>query len=79
MEVLFQLLIYSQLYFFVTVLLYGYEMVHDEGQVACRTQKIAEDAVQIAQASMRQVQEYYGIRCLLDTEGKIGKNWFDCH
>lgn len=53
--------------------------VHDEGQLACRTQKIAEDAVQIAQASMRQVQEYYGIRCQLDTEGKIGKNWFDCH
>lgn len=53
--------------------------VHDEGQVACRTQKIAEDAVQIAQASMRQVQEYYGIRCQLDTEGKIGRNWYDCH
>lgn len=53
--------------------------VHDEGQLACRTQEIAEDAVRIAQESMRQTQEYYGIRCQLDTEGKIGRNWCDCH
>lgn len=53
--------------------------VHDEEQVACRTQQIAEDAVRIAQESMRQTQEYYGIRCQLDTEGKIGRNWATCH
>lgn len=53
--------------------------VHDEGQVACRTKEIAEDAIRIAQESMRQTQDYYGIRCQLDTEGKIGKNWYECH
>ena len=53
--------------------------VHDEGQLSCRTRRIAEEAVRIAQESMRQTQEYYGIRCQLDTEGKIGRNWFDCH
>ena len=53
--------------------------VHDEGQLSCRTRQIAEEAVRIAQESMRQTQEYYGIRCQLDTEGKIGRNWFDCH
>ena len=29
--------------------------------------------------ALNQTQEYYGIRCQLDTEGKIGRNWFDCH
>lgn len=53
--------------------------VHDEGQLSCRTLQIAEEAVRIAQESMRQTQEYYGIRCQLDTEGKIGRNWYDCH
>ena len=53
--------------------------VHDEGQLSCRTRQIAEEAVRIAQESMRQTQEYYGIRCQLDTEGKIGQNWYDCH
>lgn len=53
--------------------------IHDESQIACRTQEIAEDAIRIAQESMRQTQEYYGIRCQLDTEGKIGRNWATCH
>lgn len=53
--------------------------VHDEGQLACRTKEIAEKAVEIAQASMREAQAYYGFRVQLDTEGKIGRNWCDCH
>ncbi len=53
--------------------------VHDEGQLACRTKEIAERAVEIAQESMREAQEYYGFRVQLDTEGKIGRNWCDCH
>ena len=52
---------------------------HDEEQVACRTLKIAEDAVRIAQESMREAQHYFHFRVQLDTEGKIGKNWADCH
>lgn len=53
--------------------------IHDESQIACRTKEIAEDAIRIAQESMRQTQEYYGIRCQLDTEGKIGRDWATCH
>lgn len=53
--------------------------IHDEMQVACRTEEIAKTVVQVAQTSMRETQEYYGFRVQLDTEGKIGKNWSDCH
>ena len=48
-------------------------------QIACRTEEIAKTVVQVAQTSMRETQEYYGFRVQLDTEGKIGKNWSDCH
>lgn len=53
--------------------------IHDEAQLACRTQEIAEVAVQVAQTSMREAQEFFGFRVQLDTEGKIGQNWADCH
>ena len=53
--------------------------VHDETQIACRTRKIAEDCVRIAQESMRQTQEFFKFNCQLDTEGEIGDNWYDCH
>lgn len=53
--------------------------VHDETQIACRTREIAEDCVRIAQESMRQTQEFFKFNCQLDTEGKIGTNWYSCH
>ena len=53
--------------------------VHDEVQVACRTKEIAETVIKVAQESMRQAQEFFGFRVQLDTEGKIGRSWFDCH
>ena len=53
--------------------------VHDETQIACRTMEIAEDCVRIAQESMRQTQEFFKFNCQLDTEGKIGTNWYSCH
>ena len=53
--------------------------VHDEGQYACRTREIAEACVRIAQESMRQVQQEFNFRAQLDTEGKIGNNWCECH
>lgn len=53
--------------------------VHDEVQVAARTKEIAEHIVEICQISMREVGEHFKFRCRLDTEGKIGKNWADCH
>lgn len=51
----------------------------DEVQVACRTKEIAETVVKVAQESMRQTQEYFRFRVQLDTEGKIGRSWYDCH
>lgn len=53
--------------------------IHDEGQWACRTPEIAEIVVAEAQAAMRETQEFFGFRMQLDTEGKIGKNWAECH
>ena len=53
--------------------------VHDEFQCACRTPEIATLVVSTAQAAMRKTQEILGFRMQLDTEGKIGKNWADCH
>ncbi len=53
--------------------------IHDEIQVACRTKKIAEIVVQEAQKAMRDTQEIVGFRMQLDTDGKIGRNWADCH
>lgn len=53
--------------------------VHDEGQYACRTEEVAEDCVRIAQESVRQVQREFNFRAQLDTEGKIGYTWNDCH
>lgn len=53
--------------------------VHDEVQVACRTKEIAETVIKVAQESMRQTQKFFGFRVQLDTEGKVGKNWADCH
>lgn len=53
--------------------------VHDEAQVACRTEEIAKIVIEEAQLSMREAQSYYSFRVQLDTEGKIGKNWCDCH
>lgn len=53
--------------------------VHDEVQIACRTQEIAETVVEVAQESMREAQRFFNFRVQLDTEGKIGRNWADCH
>lgn len=53
--------------------------VHDEIQVACRTEEIAKKVVVVAQQAMRNVQQKFGFKTQLDTEGKIGKSWKDCH
>lgn len=52
---------------------------HDEVQIACRTKELAELVVLEAQRAVRDTQEFFKIRIQLDTEGKIGKNWRDCH
>ncbi|MGL5583262.1 MAG: DNA polymerase [Cetobacterium sp.] len=53
--------------------------VHDEYQLACRTEEIAQRAIEIAQIAMRKVGEDWNFKCPLDTEGKMGANWAVCH
>ena len=53
--------------------------VHDEFQCACRTKEIADIVVREAQEAMRDTQRIFNFRVQLDTEGKIGRSWFDCH
>lgn len=53
--------------------------VHDEQQIACRTEEIADIVIREAQAAMRDTQAHFHFRVQLDTEGIKGKNWCDCH
>lgn len=53
--------------------------VHDEQQFAARNQEVADALVEVCQFAMRNVGEYYKWRMALDTEGKIGYTWADCH
>lgn len=53
--------------------------IHDEIQVACRTHEIAQLVIDTAQTAMRTVQAHYNFHCQLDTEGKIGSNWYETH
>ena len=48
-------------------------------QVSCRTREIAEDVLVLAQEAMRETGEYFKFRMPLDTDGKIGANWAECH
>lgn len=53
--------------------------VHDEQQIACRTEEIADIVIREAQEAMRDTQAHFHFRVQLDTEGIKGKNWCDCH
>ena len=53
--------------------------VHDEEQVAARNQEIAAIIKEEGQSAMRDTQAFFNFRVQLDTEGKIGANWAECH
>lgn len=53
--------------------------IHDEQQIACRTEEIAKIVCEEAQLAMRDTQEYFHFNVRLDTEGIIGHNWYECH
>lgn len=53
--------------------------VHDEQQIACRSEEIAKIVCEEAQQAMRDTQEFFNFKVQLDTEGIIGHNWFECH
>ena len=53
--------------------------IHDEQQLACRTEEIAKVVIEVSQQAMRWVGDHFNFRCQLDTEGKMGPNWAVCH
>jgi DNA polymerase I-like protein with 3'-5' exonuclease and polymerase domains len=52
--------------------------VHDEFQFEC-PKEIAEEAGKAARMSIIEAGEFYQLRCPLDGEYKIGKNWKETH
>ena len=53
--------------------------VHDEVQVAARTREIADVVAQVCRDEAVKVGEFFGFRCPLAGDAKIGKNWAECH
>jgi DNA polymerase I-like protein with 3'-5' exonuclease and polymerase domains len=53
-------------------------MVHDEVQITCKpqyTQAIQAEAMQ----AFPQAQEFYGFRCLIEGDSRVGKSWSETH
>jgi len=53
-------------------------MVHDEIQIACKpqhTEAIREQAMQ----AFPQAQEFFGFRCLIEGDSRVGSTWADTH
>jgi len=53
-------------------------MVHDEIQIACKpqhTEAIREQAMQ----AFPQAQEFFGFRCLIQGDSRVGSTWADTH
>jgi len=53
-------------------------MVHDEIQIACapqHTETICEQALR----AFPQAQEFFGFRCLIEGDSRVGSNWFETH
>ncbi|WP_432473708.1 DNA polymerase [Amphritea sp. HPY] len=53
--------------------------VHDEYQIACRTQSIADLVGRIAREAMKEVGRTFKFACELDADCKIGPDWSKTH
>jgi DNA polymerase-1 len=53
--------------------------VHDEVQIACKTQAIAEQIGQACKEAMAATAEIFNFRCPLEADFAIGKSWADTH
>lgn len=53
--------------------------VHDEVQIACRTQAIAERIGALSQVAMTRTEEAFAFRCPLASEFAVGKSWAETH
>jgi hypothetical protein len=53
--------------------------VHDEYQIAARTEELAHEIGEVSQWAIKEVEKYFGFGCPLDADFKIGKSWAECH
>nr|DAW75695.1 MAG TPA: DNA POLYMERASE [Caudoviricetes sp.] len=53
--------------------------IHDECQYSCKDEATANIIIEEAQEAMCDAQHKLGFKCQLDTEGKTGHNWQECH
>lgn len=53
--------------------------VHDEAQIAVRSQEVADVLIEETAAAMKDAEERFNFRCRLDCESKIGITWADTH
>jgi DNA polymerase I len=51
---------------------------HDEVQIIVREDQ-AEEVAQITKEKMKEVEKLFNLKCPLDSEYKIGKNWHETH
>ena len=52
--------------------------IHDEFEIEVR-EDLAEEAGQMAVNAIRKAGDYFGFRCPLDGEYKVGNNWAETH
>lgn len=53
--------------------------IHDEVQIACRTQCIADTVAAEAQIALNEAKKCLGVKVRLDLDVKTGKTWAECH
>lgn len=53
-------------------------MVHDEVQIACKPQH-TEAIREQAMLAFPQAQEFFGFRCLIEGDSRVGSNWSETH
>jgi hypothetical protein len=53
--------------------------VHDEVQIACRTQQIADQIGAYCEEAMKRTEQLFNFRCPLATDYGTGKTWADTH
>ncbi len=53
--------------------------VHDEVQIACKTNKLANEIGEVSRLVMKETERYFEFRCPLDADYKVGKSWAECH
>ena len=53
-------------------------MIHDEIQIACRPEHT--DAIrEQAMLAFPEAQEFFGFRCLIEGDSRVGSNWSETH